>query len=265
MQITPRPFGDVLGWGMTLLGRVWRRLLAPAFWSFTLLGTLTIVTLGISGAGDFLQLLVLDPLAVEGLTDQELVDNLGRLAQAALVAVLLQVLATGFLFMTTHKIVASEIAGAPVATRVAVTWAIRRLPTFIVAGLLASIVVLVGLILLIVPGVWMAGSLTMVSAVVALEETGPIAALSRSHRLVQGRWWQTIGFLLLVALIGSVAGQLVQLVAVPAFASGDVGFGAGLAFVLVMVVQGLTIAAIAVMSTVWYTDLRARKEPGPSA
>jgi hypothetical protein len=37
--------------------------------------------------------------------------------------------------------------------------------------------------------------------------------------------------------------------------------GAGLGFVLLMVVQGLVVAGIAVLGTRWYFDLLARKGP----
>ncbi len=261
MEITPRPFGEVLAEGMTLLVRVWRRLLAPAFWCFTLLGAVTIVTLVSSGANDFLQQLIRDPSSVEAMDDEQLFDELVRLGGAAMVAGLLQLLATGFLNLTAHRIVVFEMAGEAMSTRDAVSWAARRFFVLFLAALLASIAILVGLLLLVIPGIWLAGSFTMLSPVVALEGLGPVASLRRSMELVRGRWWPTVGFLLFVGLLGSAAAQLVQLIALPALATGGVGIGAGLAFVFLMVVQGMVIAAIAVMSTRWYVDLRARKEP----
>jgi hypothetical protein len=131
----------------------------------------------------------------------------------------------------------------------------------IVAGLVAIVLIVAGLFALIVPGLWLAGSFSMLSAVIALEGLGPIKALQRSFRLVRGRWWPTVGFLLLVGLFGSVAAQLVQLVALPIVGAGGVGIGAGLGFVVLVVAQGVVVAAIAVMVTLWYVDLRARKEP----
>jgi uncharacterized membrane protein (DUF485 family) len=119
----------------------------------------------------------------------------------------------------------------------------------------------VGLFAVIIPGLWLAGSFSVLSAVVALEDVGPVAALRRSFALVRGRWWPTVGFLLLVGLFGSVAAQLVQLLALPIIGAGGVGIGAGLGFVLLVVAQGFVVAAIAVMVTLWYLDLRARKEP----
>jgi hypothetical protein len=60
--------------------------------------------------------------------------------------------------------------------------------------------------------------------------------------------------------MGSVAGGLLQFVAVPLVAVGDISTGLALVFVTGLVFQGLVMAAIAVMSTMWYFDLRARQE-----
>jgi hypothetical protein len=261
MEIQPRPFGEVLSEGMALLARVWRRLLAPAFWSFTVLGGLTIVTLMTTGANDVVQLIMTDPLALEAFSDEELWDIAVQLGQTALVAGVLQLLAVGFLSLVAHTLVAAEMGGSPIRTGTAVSVALRRFPTLVLAGILAGILVILGLVALVVPGLWLAGAFTMTWPAIALEGTGPIESLRRSFRLVRGRWWPTVGFVLLVGLMGSAAAQLVQLVALPALAAGDgVGFGAGLGFVFLMVLQGFVVAAIAVMTTRWYVDLRARQE-----
>ncbi|MDP9143156.1 MAG: hypothetical protein M3N43_00385 [Actinomycetota bacterium] len=261
MQITPRPFGEVIGEGMTILGRVWRRFLAPAFWTSILLGALTIAIVVATGAGDVLQLILTDPEVLESYTREELIETTLTLFQAGFLSVLLQLLGTGFINLTVHRLVGSEIAGEPLGPREATSKAFGRLLVLVVAGFLAFVSVFLGLIALIIPGLWLAGCFTMISPVIALENVGPVAALRRSFALVRGRWWPTIGFVLLVGLLGSVAAQLVQLIAIPILAAGDVGIGTGLGFVVIVVVQDLVIAAIAVMTTVWYIDLRARKEP----
>jgi len=260
MEIIPRPFGEILSQGVVLLGRVWRPILAPVFWAFVALGALTIGAFVLTGADDFLLLILNDPQALEALTDEELFDIAVRLAQAASIAVSLQILATGFVNLTVHRVVASEIAGAPVTSRQATARALGRLLALVGAMILVFVFVLLGLVALIIPGIWLAGSFSVIAPVVALEQLGPIAALRRSMDLVKGRWWPTVGFLLLVGLLGSAAAQLVQLIALPSLMTGDVGLGGGLAFVVLMVVQGLVVAAIAVMTTLWYLDLRARKE-----
>jgi hypothetical protein len=261
MEIAPKPFGEILGEGMTMLARVWRRILAPAFWVFVLIGAMTIAAFALTGADDVLQLLLSDPVAFQEMSEAEVTEAGLLLLQAGSIVLVFQLLGSGFLNLTVHRIVASELAGEPVGARVASSRALARLFTLIVAGLIAVVLVVVGLFALIIPGLWLAGSFSVLSAVVALEDVGPVAALRRSFALVRGRWWPTVGFLLLVGLFGSVAAQLVQLLALPIIGAGGVGIGAGLGFVLLVVAQGFVVAAIAMMVTLWYLDLRARKEP----
>jgi hypothetical protein len=261
MEITPRPLGEILNEGVVILARVWRRLFAPAFWAFAVLGGLTIATFSVTGAGDFLQVILRDPQALDDLTESELLEQALMLVTAASISVVLQLLATGFVSLAVHKIIASEIGGAPVGPRVAVSKAFGRLLVLAVAGILGLLAVLVGLAALILPGIWLAGCFTMLSPVVALEKVGAIGALRRSCSLVRGRWWPTVGFMVLVGLLGSVASQLVQLIALPALTSAGLSVGAGISSVLLVVVQGMVVAAIAVMATMWYLDLKARNEP----
>lgn len=243
-----------------MLGRVWRRLFAPTFWSFVPLGAITLGIFALTGADDVIEMVLSDPEALDRLTDAELLDLSVRLFQGVSIAVLLQLLASGFVNLAAHRIVAGEIAGEHVGTAAAVSLAFARLFPLLGAGLLALIAIMAGLVLLVVPGIWLAGCFTMISAVIAIEGVRPGRALGRSFALVRGRWWPTVAFLLLVGLLGSVAAQLVQLVALPILAVGGVGIGLGLGFVALVIVQGMVVAAIAVMTTVWYVDLRARKE-----
>jgi hypothetical protein len=246
---------------MTMLGRVWKRILAPAFWAFVILGGATIGVFAVAGADEVLQLILTDPLALNDMSDAEISELGLLLLQAGLIVVVVQVVAGGFVNVAVHRIVAAEIADEPIGAGEASSFALRRLLTLIGAGFLALLAVVVGLAALIIPGLWLIGSFTMVTAVIALEDVGPVAALRRSLTLVRGRWWPTVGFLILVGLLGSVAAQLVQLVALPIVGGAGVGLAAGLGFVVLIVAQGLVVAAIAVMVTLWYFDLRARKEP----
>jgi hypothetical protein len=96
--------------------------------------------------------------------------------------------------------------------------------------------------------------------VIALEGKGPVDSLRRSFELVKDNFWETLGFILLIGLIGATAGQLFQLVAIPILMSGQASFGFGLAFAVGVIGQGLILAAIAVGMTTWYLNLRARTD-----
>jgi hypothetical protein len=261
MDLTPRPFGDILNQGMNLFARVWRRLFAPAFGAFVALGGLTILIFELTDVTEFLQQLITDPTSIESMSETELLDSLIRLGGTAAIAGVLQLVATGFVNLATHRIVGDEIGGTQTTPGVAAAWALRRMPVLLVAGFCAVVAIAFGLLAFVVPGIWLIGVLTMLTPVIALEDVGPLQAIRRCFTLVRGRWFPTMGFYLLVALLGSVAAQLVQILALPVLAIGGVGLGAGLGFVFLLVVQGLVVAAIAVMTTRWYFDLRARQEP----
>lgn len=261
MQIPARSFGDVLNEGVKYLGLVWRALLPPAFGAFIVLGVLTMVIFRFTGASDALDLILSDAETLDALSDEELVAALVDFSVAALLSLAAQALAASFVTLAAHRAVALELTGTTATAAGVSRFAAARFVTLVAASLLAILGVLGGMLLLIIPGIWLAGSWAMIAPVVALEGAGPTQALGRSFRLVKGRWWPTIGFVLLVGLLGSVATQLVQLVAVPLLALGSVPLGLGLTFVVGVLMQGFVVAAIAVVITAWYLDLRARQEP----
>lgn len=116
------------------------------------------------------------------------------------------------------------------------------------------------LLVLLTPAAWLGVVLSMATAVISVERTGPLVGLQRSMFLVRGRVFPTLGYLLLVGLLGAVAVQLIQMVAIPLVTIGGSGAGFQLAAVLGIAVQGMIVAGMAAMYTGWYVDLRARKE-----
>jgi len=134
---------------------------------------------------------------------------------------------------------------------------------FVVVGTPNAASVLVALVLLVAvaaPSVWLAVSFSMVTSTVAIEKRDAVSALRRSFQLVRRRWWPTLGYLLLVGLLGSVAAQLIQVLAIPLTVVGDATSGFTLASLFGVVFQGVLIAGIGAMYTLWYVDLRARSE-----
>lgn len=289
MVIAPRPFGQVLGDGMSGLGRTWKALASAALLIFIPVGIVTLVIFQVTGANDFLDKVVADPRFFDGMPADEFLELAQPFFQAVALVVALQILASLFVYLACHRIVASEVAGEAITGSQARRFALRRMGVGLVAALLALVAVmaalgiglaiwlvplsilgtptatsvLISLALLVIfvfPGIWLAISLSMTTPVVALEDKGPANSLARSFRLVRGRWWPTLGFLLMVGLLGSVANLMIQLVAVPMSAVGDPFSGLSLASAIGIVAQGLIVAGIAAMNTAWYIDLRSRKE-----
>lgn len=94
----------------------------------------------------------------------------------------------------------------------------RILPAFlttVVVSLIIGVLVALGLALLIVPGVFLAVSLQFAIFAVAVEDTGPLAALSRSWELASGDRWQLLGLAIVVSIVSttvSILGTVVTLV-----------------------------------------------------
>jgi len=289
MVISPRPFGQVLGDAVNSLGRTWRTLLIPALATSVPVSIATVVVFRVSGGGDFLDLIVNNPQSLPGLPSQVFWELARPFYMAIGIAIVLQLLAGVFVALASNRAVASDLNGARLTAGEVTTLALRRYPVGLGATVLVAAVILtmfglgsviwlipvrsvgtpnttsvfVALLLLAIllgPGVWAGVSASMTMSVVAIEQRGVLYSIRRSMRLVRGRWWATAGFLVLVGLLGGIAIQLIQLIALPLAASGGGSAALSLASALGVLAQGLLIAAISAMYTHWYIDLRARRE-----
>jgi hypothetical protein len=287
MQIVPRPFGQVLGDGMNALARTWKALVSPALWAFIPAGIGALLVFRFSDADEFLNLVFNDPGYLDSLPSDVLIEMAKPFLWATLIALGLQTLASVFVYLASHHVIATDAAGLSTTGTEARRVALRRYVPGLLAGIIALLavggVVVAGLIAwtiplamvgtpnatsvfiaavlivaLMTPAIWLGVILSMWSSVLVVEKRGVIGSLRRSFDLVSGRWWPTLGFLALVGLLGSVAIQLIQLVAIPLSVVGDLGVGISIASLIGLVAQGFIVAAIAAMYTTWYIDLRAR-------
>lgn len=90
-----------------------------------------------------------------------------------------------------------------------VALSLRRWRPLTAASVLAGLGVLAGLLLCVLPGIYLAVTWLFVLPVILDERVTGRAALGRSRDLVRGRWWPTFGRYLLGVLMASVAGGLV--------------------------------------------------------
>ncbi len=130
------------------------------------------------------------------------------------------------------------------------------LGALIVVSVLAGLGIGIGLILLIVPGLFLATIWAVVAPVTVLERPGILAAFSRSRALVKGDGWQVFGvivmFILIFLAIGIVFGILGALL-------GDVG-----EVILGYLGSVITAPLVALAAAVLYFELRVRKEGIPA-
>ena len=69
------------------------------------------------------------------------------------------------------------------------------------ASILAGIAITIGLILIIVPGLYLITIWAVIVPVIVLEQSGALASFGRSQQLVRGRGWHVFGTLVLVFII----------------------------------------------------------------
>lgn len=82
------------------------------------------------------------------------------------------------------------------------------LVTLIVAGILASIGITIGFLLIVLPGVFLLTIWAVISPVIVIENAGVGAAFGRSWALVKGNFWQVLGVIILFFIIELVVSAI---------------------------------------------------------
>ena len=87
-----------------------------------------------------------------------------------------------------------------------------RLPAVIVAGILAGIGIRIGLVLFIVPGLFLLTIWALLIPVIVIEGKSAGEAFSRSREIVRGHGWSVFGLVIVTFLLVGIASALIQLV-----------------------------------------------------
>lgn len=125
-------------------------------------------------------------------------------------------------------------------------------------AILSAFAVLLGLLLLIVPGFIVLTMLWVAIPAVVVERPGVTRAMGRSAELTSGNRWRVFGIIVILMLINAASGMIVN---APFAAGGEqtlssLAWNAGLSGFL----AAFQTALAAVMATVVYHDLRVAKE-----
>ena len=99
------------------------------------------------------------------------------------------------------KYTSSIIEGEPVTSLQAFHIIIPKLPRLLVTSFLADILIMIGVLIFIVPGIICAVIFSLIAPIIILENEGILQSLSRSQRLVSRRWLKVFVLLLLVIML----------------------------------------------------------------
>jgi len=142
-------------------------------------------------------------------------------------------------------------------------FALRRLGSLVWLEIITGVLLVIAFIALVIPGIWLYAAWSVAVPALLIEGTQGASALSRSFRLVRGRWWPVAAVLLVASVMISVLAGAIEAVLVGISLTGDTSSG-GLAVAVVSLAA--TISAIltrpfhAAVTTVLYYDLRVRHE-----
>jgi hypothetical protein len=176
---------------------------------------------------------------------------------AALIGGLAELLAIGAVF----RLVFDEYRGHPTTIGDSFEFAGARLLSLLWMSILVAVLVAIGFILLVIPGIYLAVCFAVAVPVLMSEGETGFAALRRSRQLVSGRWWATFGRLIVagfVTFLVSVVLGVINLASVLHVHSVT-------PFLTVNAVMSaigsiITVPFTAAVAIVIYVDLRVRKE-----
>lgn len=92
---------------------------------------------------------------------------------------------------------------------------ISRLLSLLAVSIITGILIIIGLIAFVVPGIILAIMFSLVVPAIIIENVGALESLSRSRLLVSDRWLKTFGLLLLLYIIIGIVSALLGLITTP--------------------------------------------------
>lgn len=160
------------------------------------------------------------------------------------------------------KAVSDSFLGHPASWRSSFEFVSKRIGTVIAVGVLDVVIVGVGFLVFVVPGLYLDVALLVATPALLIEDLSPIQALRRSRELVRGMWFRCFGVYLLAAVFVGIVALIPTIVFL--HASGSAGQVTASHPLADQIAQGiasiLTTPFMASVVVLLYYDLRIRKD-----
>jgi hypothetical protein len=240
VALPPRGIGQILSTAFQLYRRYWRTLVAIA--------AVVVVPLTL------LQYVIGHWVRTHGqqMQGQVVSTSFWAVASASLLAALVGLLLYQVLTGAITRNIAAEVAGQELDVEQSYRFGLARLGPILVVSILVGLATLLGLIVFIIPGIYIGVRLAVSIQALVVEGKRGTEAMRRSWYLVGGHWWHSAFTLLVAALITGVVNAVIT-----------APFSAGAWFlqgVAAAVATTLTLPFGALVGVLLYLDLRARKE-----
>jgi hypothetical protein len=148
-----------------------------------------------------------------------------------------------------------SLRGSKVGIGECLSQGINRLPAALGVAILSGLGIIVGLILLVVPGLYLATQWAVAIPAAVVEQTGVGGAFSRSSNLTDGRRWRVFGALAVSWIVTIGIGVVFGLVMGSRPDTNETPMS-----IMVWIIGALTQAFMSTLSGVLYTFLRRDKE-----
>jgi hypothetical protein len=156
-----------------------------------------------------------------------------------------------------------DLTGKPVAIGSALTTGVSLILPLLGLGLLMGIAIVLGLILLIIPGVYLALRWAVAAPTMVVERPGVFKSMERSAKLTENHRWAILGLFVLYFVVVIVLQTIVFLV-VPGGAMALAGLGDGGVPIVAIAILTIFQVLISMVATVGvaaiYFELRQIKE-----
>jgi hypothetical protein len=251
----PQPIGVVLDDAIELYRNSFR-----SCWPISLVGT--VVVTGLRLRADTR----IPNVTYSGQTARELFTQISQSMQhtnsglSTLLVLLVELLIYGGLFAQIHYL---AMHGRTQSTRDGLVLALRRLPGMILASIIWSVAVGIGMVLLLLPGIYLWGKLEFWVVAAFADDVGSIGGLGRSWEITQGNWWRSVTALTVALIVLAVFGAGADALAGVAY---GLGFTHDLTTLLLIaqVIQGVVAIFVlpilpAVALSVYY-DMKLRRD-----
>lgn len=140
-------------------------------------------------------------------------------------------------------------------------FAMSKLPSLLVAEIVTGILVFIGCLLLIVPGIILSIMFSLVVPTIIIEQKGAFESLGRSRQLVSNRWGKTFVLILILGIMVGIVSGIASVIAIP-FGTAQFGLTAA-SWVVISLVTAFVAPISPLATTFLYYSMVAREIPPP--